>query len=77
MNPSPHKPYSSQTPVILWFRQDLRISNNFALEAALKTGQPIIPLFIFDEEDLTTKRFWSNISYSPGKTGNNGFGIRL
>ena len=36
-------------PVLLWFRQDLRLHDNAALHAALETGQPIIPLYIFDE----------------------------
>ena len=36
-------------PVILWFRRDLRLSDHPALEAALQTGQPILPLFILEE----------------------------
>lgn len=47
---------SSQPPVILWFRQDLRLSDNPALQAALKSGQPILPLFILDDQDHATKR---------------------
>jgi deoxyribodipyrimidine photo-lyase len=35
-------------PVILWFRQDLRLADNPALVAALATGQPILPLYIND-----------------------------
>ena len=38
------------TPVILWFRNDLRLSDNRALAAAVATGQPIIPLYILDDE---------------------------
>lgn len=38
-------------PVILWFRRDLRLSDNPALAAAVKTGQPIIPLFVLDETE--------------------------
>ncbi len=37
-------------PVILWFRRDLRLSDNPALSAAAATGDPVIPLFILDEE---------------------------
>lgn len=37
-------------PVVLWFRQDLRLSDHPALEAAFQTGQPILPLFILEEE---------------------------
>jgi deoxyribodipyrimidine photo-lyase len=36
-------------PVIHWFRRDLRLGDNTALNAALETGQPVIPLFILDE----------------------------
>ena len=37
-----------QTPVIMWFRNDLRLSDNRALNAALRSGSPVIPLFILD-----------------------------
>ncbi len=33
---------------IFWFRRDLRLTDNSALEAALETGLPVLPLFIFD-----------------------------
>jgi deoxyribodipyrimidine photo-lyase len=36
-------------PVIVWFRQDLRLADNPALHAAAKMGAPIIPLFVLDE----------------------------
>ena len=36
-------------PVILWFRQDLRLTDNPALSLALETGQPILPLYILEE----------------------------
>ena len=35
-------------PVILWFRRDLRLGDNPALEAAVATGRPITPLYIHD-----------------------------
>jgi deoxyribodipyrimidine photo-lyase len=37
-------------PVIVWFRQDLRLSDNPALAFAAKSGQPVICLFVLDEE---------------------------
>ena len=37
-------------PVIVWFRQDLRLSDNPALRAATSTGAPIIPLFVLDDD---------------------------
>lgn len=37
-------------PVILWFRHDLRLSDHPALQAALATGAPIIPVYVLDDE---------------------------
>jgi deoxyribodipyrimidine photo-lyase len=39
----------SGSPTLLWFRQDLRLQDNPALAAAIERGEPIIPVFIFDE----------------------------
>lgn len=36
-------------PVILWFRRDLRLTDNPALTAAIATGRPILPVYILDE----------------------------
>jgi deoxyribodipyrimidine photo-lyase len=38
------------TPVILWFRRDLRLADQSALAAAVASGAPIIPIFILDDE---------------------------
>ena len=38
-------------PVILWFRQDLRLRDNAALQAALATDGPIIPVYVLDDEN--------------------------
>ncbi len=46
----------SQSPVILWFRRDLRLSDNTALNAAVRSGSPVIPLFIFDPAILKGER---------------------
>jgi len=39
-------------PALLWFRQDLRLADNPALQSALAEGGPVIPVFIWtpDEE---------------------------
>jgi deoxyribodipyrimidine photo-lyase len=37
-------------PIILWFRRDLRLSDQPALAAALASGAPIIPLYILDDD---------------------------
>lgn len=36
-------------PVILWFRQDLRLADNPALDHAMRTGRPVIPVYILDD----------------------------
>ncbi len=40
---------SEVSPVILWFRRDLRLADNPALNHALATGRPIVPVYIYDE----------------------------
>ncbi len=36
-------------PVIVWFRQDLRLADNPALRAAAATGAPLLCLYILDD----------------------------
>ena len=40
------------TVSIFWFRRDLRLDDNKALAEALKSGEKVIPIFIFDQEIL-------------------------
>src|SRR3981189_3961555 len=37
-------------PCIVWFRDDLRVSDHPALHAASKAGRRVICLYVFDEE---------------------------
>ncbi len=39
----------SSPPVILWFRQDLRLHDNPALSAAVRSGAGILPVYILDD----------------------------
>ena len=39
----------SNSPILLWFRRDLRLGDHAALTAAVKTGRPVIPVFIHDD----------------------------
>jgi deoxyribodipyrimidine photo-lyase len=39
-----------QAPVIVWFRRDLRLADHAALNAAAKSGAPVLPLYILDDE---------------------------
>lgn len=40
---------SSPAPVLVWFRNDLRLDDNPALAAALSDGVPVIAFFVLDE----------------------------
>lgn len=37
---------------VFWFRRDLRLDDNTALQHALQSGYPVMPLFIFDQQIL-------------------------
>ncbi|MBK5912248.1 deoxyribodipyrimidine photolyase [Rhodothalassium salexigens] len=39
----------AQAPVILWFRDDLRVGDQPALLAAVATGAPVLPVFVADD----------------------------
>jgi deoxyribodipyrimidine photo-lyase len=41
----------TDAPAIVWFRRDLRITDNPALEAAMKNGSSVIPVFIWAPEE--------------------------
>ena len=43
---------NKQQVVIHWFRRDLRLDDNAALYHALKSGTPVVPVFIFDKNIL-------------------------
>lgn len=38
-------------PVLVLFRNDLRVADNRALAAAAQSGRPVMPVFIWDEKD--------------------------
>ncbi|PAW82960.1 MAG: deoxyribodipyrimidine photolyase, partial [Opitutia bacterium Tous-C2FEB] len=50
------------TPAIVWFRLDLRLADNPALQAAVKHGGAVIPVFIHDPE--------AEGSWQPGGASN-------
>src|SRR6186713_3113480 len=37
---------------VFWFRRDLRLDDNAGLYHALKSGLPVLPIFIFDKDIL-------------------------
>jgi deoxyribodipyrimidine photo-lyase len=42
---------NDKSPVIVWFRQDLRLADNPALDAAASAGVPILPLYVLDDDN--------------------------
>ncbi len=44
-----------QSPAIVWFRNDLRLSDNPALSAAVQTGAPVVCIYIL-EDDHSVRR---------------------
>ena len=40
---------SKSAPAIVWFREDLRLTDNPALHAAVASHRPLVLLFIHDE----------------------------
>jgi deoxyribodipyrimidine photo-lyase len=45
------------SPSILWFRQDLRLSDNAALYAAAEAG-PVVAVYVFDENAGDAQHWW-------------------
>ena len=43
---------SDSAPVIVWFRDDLRLADQPALSAAAATGEPVLCLYLFDEQSV-------------------------
>ena len=44
-----HHP-TAEAPVLVWFRQDLRLADNPALSDAAKGGCPLLPVFILEQD---------------------------
>ncbi|MFN3628025.1 MAG: cryptochrome/photolyase family protein [Parvibaculum sp.] len=42
----------SRSPAIVWFRRDLRLDDNPALDAAVRSGAPLLPVFILDPDEM-------------------------
>ncbi len=70
-------------PVVVWFRDDLRIADNPALTAALSHRAPVIALFVLDEESPGVRplggaaKWWLHHSLSAVASALAGLGISL
>ncbi|GJL97560.1 MAG: deoxyribodipyrimidine photo-lyase [Hyphobacterium sp.] len=74
---------SDTPPILVWFRQDLRLGDNPALAAAAATGQPIIPVYILDDTTPGkwkiggASRWWLNYSLERLGVALEGLGSQL
>jgi deoxyribodipyrimidine photo-lyase len=48
-------PSPTARPCIVWFRDDLRLSDHPALRAVSKTGAPVVCLYVLDEQSRALK----------------------
>ncbi|WP_187973032.1 cryptochrome/photolyase family protein [Aquibium microcysteis] len=64
------RPDGSETPVLVLFRHDLRLSDNRALRVGAESGRPVLPVFVLDEESKGmrpvggARRWWLHHSLS-------------
>ena len=56
---------TKSSPVIVWFRKDLRLADNLALLAAVEHGGPVIPIYIRETSSgpLGGAQEWSGPAY--------------
>ena len=70
-------------PIIVLFRNDLRVTDNKALAAAAETGRPVVPLFILDERNVGSRpagaasRWWLHRSLAALEESMEKLGSRL
>ncbi|MET0714968.1 MAG: deoxyribodipyrimidine photo-lyase [Mycetocola sp.] len=71
------------TPSVVWFRDDLRLDDNPALVAAVRRGEPVVAVYILDEESAGIRPFggaakwWLHESLASLASGLDGLGARL
>ena len=72
-----------EPPVLLWFRNDLRLTDNPALDRAARTGRPVIPVFVLDDDQPGNRplggasRWWLHGSLDALQTALEALGSRL
>ena len=73
----------SKRPIIVWFRQDLRLADNVALSKAAQSGAPIIALYVLDNESAgswargAASRWWLHHSLTELASRLADLGIKL
>ena len=74
---------SSSPPVIMWFRDDLRLADNPALAAAVASGAPVLAIYVLDDETPGLRRlggaarWWLHESLSALATSLRAIGAEL
>ena len=74
---------TSDAPAILWFRNDLRLSDHAALHAATESGRPVLPVFILDDAFAGAwalggaSRWWLHHSLTALRQSLGGLGVSL
>ena len=58
----------SQSPALVWLRDDLRLSDNPAIDAALATGRPVHLLYVLDQESAELRRLGGAAMWWLGRT---------
>ncbi len=69
-------------PILLWFRSDLRLHDHTGVAEAIKSGQPILPVYVYDEHLATrplgaASRWWLGRSLHKLDEDLHKFGSRL
>ncbi len=73
----------TEKAVLVWFRRDLRLTDNPALDAAARTGAPVIPVYVLDDGDAGdwsiggASRWWLHQSLKALDESLRGRGSRL
>ncbi len=76
-------PQPSTSPILLWFRKDLRLADNLALASAVDSGRPVVAVYIREPEDAGTgplgaaQSWWLHHSLSALSAALSGVGSRL
>ena len=74
---------NSSKPTLVWFRNDLRLTDNPALALAVEQGGAVIPVFIWSPEDEApwspgpASRWWLHQSLLALDSALRGRGLRL
>jgi deoxyribodipyrimidine photo-lyase len=73
---------TSPQPILVWFRDDLRLSDHPALHAAAKAGGPVIGLYVLDEQSLArpiggAARWWLAQSLRALRANLQSVGVQL